>query len=194
MALPVVLETLPLDGVVASSLIPSRCLRKSPVCCFPRTNLRYPSLRTLSRLPLQRWRGPYQLGLGAFIKLLFDHVTVSRVLALSIVYRRSSCHMLGASGVISLVQERSTGRLYAMMMQVSSSQRCITSHMSAQDGYVEESQEGQVRAECDSFVRFSGGAEWIVRLHYNFQDRDNLYLVRPRSSCGLSLALYLTGH
>lgn len=43
-------------------------------------------------------------------------------------------------------------------------------------------QEGHVRAERDvlksaSLVSSPGGAEWIVRLHYSFQDRDNLYLV-----------------
>ena len=44
-------------------------------------------------------------------------------------------------------------------------------------------QEGHVRAERDvlksaSLVSSPGGAEWIVRLHYSFQDRDHLYLVR----------------
>ena len=44
-------------------------------------------------------------------------------------------------------------------------------------------QEGHVRAERDilrsaSLVSSPGGAEWIVHLHYSFQDRDNLYLVR----------------
>lgn len=48
-------------------------------------------------------------------------------------------------------------------------------------------QEGHVRAERDvlksaSLVSSPGGAEWIVRLHYSFQDRDNLYLVRPQTS------------
>jgi protein-serine/threonine kinase len=43
-------------------------------------------------------------------------------------------------------------------------------------------QEGHVRAERDilksaSLVGSHSGAEWIVRLHYSFQDRDNLYLV-----------------
>ncbi len=43
-------------------------------------------------------------------------------------------------------------------------------------------QEGHVRAERDvlksaSLVSSLGGAEWIVRLHYSFQDRDHLYLV-----------------
>jgi len=43
-------------------------------------------------------------------------------------------------------------------------------------------QEGHVRAERDvlksaSLVSSPGSAEWIVRLHYSFQDRDNLYLV-----------------
>jgi serine/threonine protein kinase len=51
-------------------------------------------------------------------------------------------------------------------------------------------QEGHVRAERDvlksaSLVSSPGGAEWIVRLHYSFQDRDNLYLVRPQSSMRL---------
>ena len=44
-------------------------------------------------------------------------------------------------------------------------------------------QEGHVRAERDilksaSLVHNPGGAEWIVRLFYSFQDRDHLYLVR----------------
>lgn len=43
-------------------------------------------------------------------------------------------------------------------------------------------QEGHVRAERDvlkyaSLVSPPGGAEWIVRLYYSFQDRDHLYLV-----------------
>src|SRR6267154_4356635 len=43
-------------------------------------------------------------------------------------------------------------------------------------------QEGHVRAERDilksaSMITSPGGAEWIVKLHYSFQDRDNLYLV-----------------
>jgi protein-serine/threonine kinase len=43
-------------------------------------------------------------------------------------------------------------------------------------------QEGHVRAERDilknaSLVNSPGGAEWIVRLFYCFQDRDHLYLV-----------------
>ena len=45
-------------------------------------------------------------------------------------------------------------------------------------------QEGHVRAERDvlksaSLVSSPGSAEWIVRLHYSFQDMDNLFLVRP---------------
>lgn len=43
-------------------------------------------------------------------------------------------------------------------------------------------QEGHVRAERDvlksaSLVSSPGAAEWIVKLYYSFQDRDNLYLV-----------------
>jgi len=49
-------------------------------------------------------------------------------------------------------------------------------------------QEGHVRAERDvlkgaALVSNPNGAEWIVRLFYSFQDRDNLYLV---SFCVLS--------
>ena len=52
-------------------------------------------------------------------------------------------------------------------------------------------QEGHVRAERDvlksaSLVSSPGGAEWIVRLHYSFQDRDHLYLVRVAPSWGPS--------
>lgn len=44
-------------------------------------------------------------------------------------------------------------------------------------------QEGHVRAEREvlkaaSLVPVPGGADWIVKLHYSFQDQDNLYLVR----------------
>lgn len=47
-------------------------------------------------------------------------------------------------------------------------------------------QEGHVRAERDvlksaSLVTSPRGAEWIVRLHYSFQDRDHLYLVNTSS-------------
>ncbi|KAF7792401.1 hypothetical protein EIP86_003438 [Pleurotus ostreatoroseus] len=43
-------------------------------------------------------------------------------------------------------------------------------------------QEGHVRAERDvlknaALVNSPGGAEWIVRLYYSFQDREHLYLV-----------------
>jgi hypothetical protein len=43
-------------------------------------------------------------------------------------------------------------------------------------------QEGHVRAERDvlksaSLVNSPRGGEWLVRLYYSFQDRDNLYLV-----------------
>ena len=47
--------------------------------------------------------------------------------------------------------------------------------------------EGHVRAERDvlmsaSLVSSPGGAEWTVRFHYSFQDRDHLYLVRVAPS------------
>jgi hypothetical protein len=43
-------------------------------------------------------------------------------------------------------------------------------------------QEGHVRAERDvlksaALASSPGSADWIVRMHYSFQDRDHLYLV-----------------
>lgn len=58
-------------------------------------------------------------------------------------------------------------------------------------------QEGHVRAERDvlkyaSLVSPPGGAEWIVRLFYSFQDRDHLYLVSLTLLCrGRSLSISL---
>ncbi|KAG1862558.1 kinase-like domain-containing protein [Suillus subalutaceus] len=75
----------------------------------------------------------------------------------------------GAFGVVSLVKERVTGQLFAMKQLRKSDM-------------LRKGQEGHVRAERDilksaSLVASPGGAEWIVKLHYSFQDRDNLYLV-----------------
>ncbi|KII92905.1 hypothetical protein PLICRDRAFT_37711 [Plicaturopsis crispa FD-325 SS-3] len=75
----------------------------------------------------------------------------------------------GAFGVVSLVKEQSTGQLYAMKEL-------------RKTDMLRKGQEGHVRAERDilksaSLVNSPGGAEWIVRLYYSFQDRDHLYLV-----------------
>ncbi|KAJ7283000.1 kinase-like protein [Mycena rebaudengoi] len=75
----------------------------------------------------------------------------------------------GAFGVVSLVKEQTTGQLYAMKQL-------------RKTDMLRKGQEGHVRAERDilksaSLVNTAGGAEWIVRLYYSFQDRDNLYLV-----------------
>ncbi|KAF4620429.1 hypothetical protein D9613_000392 [Agrocybe pediades] len=75
----------------------------------------------------------------------------------------------GAFGVVSLVRERSSGKLYAMKQL-------------RKTDMLRKGQEGHVRAERDilksaSLVSSPGGAEWIVRLYYSFQDRDHLYLV-----------------
>ena len=47
-------------------------------------------------------------------------------------------------------------------------------------------QEGHVRAERDilksaASVNSPGGADWIVKLFYSFQDSDHLYLVSSAS-------------
>ncbi|OAX41063.1 kinase-like protein [Rhizopogon vinicolor AM-OR11-026] len=75
----------------------------------------------------------------------------------------------GAFGVVSLVKERITGQLFAIKQL-------------RKNDMLRKGQEGHVRAERDilksaSMVTSPGGAEWIVKLHYSFQDRDNLYLV-----------------
>jgi len=75
----------------------------------------------------------------------------------------------GAFGVVSLVRERTTGKLFAMKQL-------------RKTDMLRKGQEGHVRAERDvlksaSLVSSPGGAEWIVRMHYSFQDREHLYLV-----------------
>ena len=76
----------------------------------------------------------------------------------------------GAFGVVSLVKEKGTGKLYAMKQL-------------RKTDMLRKGQEGHVRAERDvlkgaALVGNPSGAEWIVRLFYSFQDRDHLYLVR----------------
>jgi protein-serine/threonine kinase len=98
--------------------------------------------------------------------------------------------MLGAFGVVSLVRERTTGKLFAMkQVRVFLPERHFTlsvvlSVQLRKTDMLRKGQEGHVRAERDvlksaSLVSSPGNAEWIVRLHYSFQDMDNLYLVRP---------------
>lgn len=75
----------------------------------------------------------------------------------------------GAFGVVSLVKERATGQLFAMKQL-------------RKADMLRKGQEGHVRAERDilmsaSLIPSSTGAEWIVKLYYSFQDRDNLYLI-----------------
>ncbi|CAE7055198.1 unnamed protein product [Rhizoctonia solani] len=75
----------------------------------------------------------------------------------------------GAFGVVSLVQEKDTGELYAMKQM-------------RKVDMLRKGQEGHVRAERDvlkgaALVSSPTGADWIVRLFYSFQDQDNLYLV-----------------
>jgi len=84
-------------------------------------------------------------------------------------FKHPSCYVTGAFGVVSLVRERTTGKLFAMKQL-------------RKTDMLRKGQEGHVRAERDvlksaSLVGSPGGAEWIVRLHYSFQDRDHLYLV-----------------
>ncbi|CUA77053.1 LATS, large tumor suppressor [Rhizoctonia solani] len=75
----------------------------------------------------------------------------------------------GAFGVVSLVEEKDTGELYAMKQM-------------RKVDMLRKGQEGHVRAERDvlkgaALVSSPTGADWIVRLFYSFQDQDHLYLV-----------------
>jgi protein-serine/threonine kinase len=70
----------------------------------------------------------------------------------------------GAFGVVTLVEERGTGTLYAMKQL-------------RKADMLRKGQEGHVRAERDIMTRASGFSRWIVRLCYSFQDNDHLYLV-----------------
>jgi serine/threonine protein kinase len=76
--------------------------------------------------------------------------------------------LAGAFGVVSLVKEKETGSLYAMKQ------------LRKQD-MILKGQEGHVRSERDLLAAAASGgnsdASWIVKLHYSFQDADNLYLV-----------------
>ncbi|KAF9517664.1 hypothetical protein BS47DRAFT_1371293 [Hydnum rufescens UP504] len=75
----------------------------------------------------------------------------------------------GAFGVVTLVREKSSGGLYAMKQL-------------RKVDMLRKGQEGHVRAERDvlkaaSLVPSSSIHEWIIKLHYSFQDRENLYLI-----------------
>ncbi|KAL7410296.1 kinase-like domain-containing protein [Mrakia frigida] len=74
----------------------------------------------------------------------------------------------GAFGVVSLVKEKETGSLYAMKQL-------------RKNDMILKGQEGHVRSERDLLAAAASGgnseANWIVKLHYSFQDADNLYLV-----------------
>ena len=97
---------------------------------------------------------------------------------------------LGAFGVVSLVREKGSGRLYAMKQVGTAPPNStplpkvinISLLQLRKADMLRKGQEGHVRAERDllksaSLVHTPGGAEWIVRLFYSFQDRDHLYLV-----------------
>lgn len=100
--------------------------------------------------------------------------------------------LLGAFGVVSLVREKSSGQLYAMkqvratpslLMPCYNPGPCLQLRKT---DMLRKGQEGHVRAERDilksaALVNSPGGADWIVRLFYSFQDRDHLYLVCPNA-------------
>lgn len=92
-------------------------------------------------------------------------------------HREAICHEAGALSVID----------HAVDVSLAGSQLRKTDML-------RKNQEGHVRAERDilraaSLVTAPGGAEWIVKLYYSFQDRDNLYLVRGNRKSNSSATL-----
>ena len=68
----------------------------------------------------------------------------------------------GAFGEVHLVRERDTGRLFALKIM-------------SKAAMIMKNQASNVRAERDAMARAVD--EWVVRLHYSFQDDSYLYLV-----------------
>lgn len=63
-----------------------------------------------------------------------------------------------------MVKEKGTGEIFAMKSLV----KAVT---------IERGQEGHVKSERSLLSLASELGDWIVRLHYSFQDRDFLYFV-----------------
>ncbi|BGP40444.1 hypothetical protein JCM10449v2_004406 [Rhodotorula kratochvilovae] len=84
----------------------------------------------------------------------------------------------GAFGVVSLVREKGTGEVYAMK-QIRKADM------------LKKGQEGHIRAERDLLATASISTRWTVKLHYSFQDPDNLYLCMSYMSGGDLLTLLI---
>ncbi|KDQ21430.1 hypothetical protein BOTBODRAFT_25873 [Botryobasidium botryosum FD-172 SS1] len=194
-----------LEGVPSTATDPFDTLTKTPTSAAPQeeAKLIIPSLTTLERaisakiyfenlyFPLLRLppsREQRRLALEADLEKL--RMTEEEKEDIRVKWRRNETDYLrekrvkvrpegftklkvighGAFGVVYLVRERSTGQLYAMKQL-------------RKTDMLRKGQEGHVRAERDVLKSAAlvpahvGGADWIVKLHYSFQDSDHLYLV-----------------
>ena len=70
----------------------------------------------------------------------------------------------GAFGVVKLARHTSTDKLYAIKVV-------------NKEGILLTAQEGHLRSERDVMIQSSAACDWIVKLHYTFQDDDSLYFV-----------------
>lgn len=84
----------------------------------------------------------------------------------------------GAFGAVSLVEEKSTGQLYAMKQL-------------RKADMLRKGQEGHVRAERDLLATAATSTRWTVPLSYSFQDADHLYLVMQFMGGGDLLSLLI---
>jgi|GEM_PF-1933876 len=86
----------------------------------------------------------------------------------------------GAFGQVRLVKKKDTGEVYAMKTMV-------------KEGMVKKNQVSHVRAERNILAHASpkDAAQWLVELHYSFQDAHNLYLVMEFLPGGDLMALLM---
>jgi len=84
----------------------------------------------------------------------------------------------GAFGVVSLVEEKGTGQLFAMKQL-------------RKADMLRKGQEGHVRAERDLLATAATSTRWTVPLAYSFQDADHLYLVMEFMGGGDLLSLLI---
>ncbi|KAI9017433.1 kinase-like domain-containing protein [Gaertneriomyces semiglobifer] len=84
----------------------------------------------------------------------------------------------GAFGVVKLVQERSSGEIFAMKILRKSDA-------------IKRNQESHVRAERDLLSEAAESSDWVVRLVYSFQDEEHLYFVMEYMPGGDLLSLLI---
>ncbi|GAA5903993.1 hypothetical protein JCM6882_003795 [Rhodosporidiobolus microsporus] len=132
--------------------------------------------KELARLPLsdqQRMqvREAWMLSETEYLREMRGRVGVGSFLKLKTIG-------VGAFGVVSLVQEKTTGEVYAMKQL-------------RKADMLKKGQEGHVRSERDLLAAASSSTRWTVPLAYSFQDQDHLYLVMSYMAGGDLLSLLI---